>query len=309
MKATIKNGIMYLDEPIIDTENDYSIDNVDLSKIANETIAVDNIMEGLLLEKTFTPFSTDNNNDIVMKFKLKYDSDNDNKLFIAGTVTKKDKTLFSDNYELDSYELVEEILTTLKNNKNKNVSISSLNIITKGINIIKENLYSKAFNENILLSNELFNYRIEIFRAGTNNMIGVANRLLIQNDIMVLFEVILFNTEDSLDNTDIKVIINENEAIIFKSLKINSNNGKSIKYCSFDLNNTKIAKKNPSKEENYNAEKLKLKGLKLPNKDMSTSYLIEELLKNNEQETLIKCCKRNKRMNIVKININKYLLS
>ena len=140
-------------------------------------------------------------------------------------------------------------------------------------------------------------------------MIGVANRLLIQNEIMVLFEVILFNAEDSLDNTDIKVIINENEAIIFKNLKINSNNGKSIKYCSFDLNNTKIAKKNPSKEENYNAEKLKLKGLKLPNKDMSTSYLIEELLKNNEQETLIKCCKRNKRMNIVKININKYLLS
>ncbi len=309
MKATIKNGIMYLDEPIIDTENDYSIDSVDLSKIANETIAVDNIMEGLLLEKTFTPFNTDNNNDIVMKFKLKYDSDNDNKLFIIGTVTKKDKVLFSDNYELDLYELVEEILTTLRNNKNKNVNVSNLNIITKGINIIKENLYSKAFNENILLSNELFNYRIEIFRAGTNNMIGVANRLLIQNDIMVLFEVILFNAEDSLDNTDAKVIINENEAIIFKSLKINSNNGKSIKYCSFDLNNTKIAKKNPSKEENYNAEKLKLKGLKLPNKDMSTSYLIEELLKNNEQETLIKCCKRNKRMNIVKININKYLLS
>ena len=162
MKATIKNGIMYLDEPIIDTENDYSIDSVDLSKIASETIAVDNVMEGLLLEKTFTPFKTDNNNDIVMKFGLKYDSDNDNKLFITGTVTKKDKTIFSDNYELDSYELIEEILNALKNNKNKNVSISSLNIITKGINIIKENLYSKAFDENILLSNELFNYKIEI---------------------------------------------------------------------------------------------------------------------------------------------------
>ena len=45
MKATIKKGIMYLDEPIVDTENDYTIDSVDLNKIANERIAVDNVME------------------------------------------------------------------------------------------------------------------------------------------------------------------------------------------------------------------------------------------------------------------------
>ena len=140
-------------------------------------------------------------------------------------------------------------------------------------------------------------------------MLGIANRLLIQNDIMVLFEVISFDAEASLDNIDIKIIINENEAIIFKSLKLNSENGKSIKYCSFNLTNAKAAKKNPTKEESYNAEKLKLKGLKLPNKDMSTNYLIEELVKQNDQGTLIKCYKQNKKMNIVKININKYLLS
>ena len=52
MKATIKKGIMYLDEPIVDTENDYTIDSVDLNKIANERIAVDNVMEGILIEKT-----------------------------------------------------------------------------------------------------------------------------------------------------------------------------------------------------------------------------------------------------------------
>lgn len=308
MKATVKKGIMYLDEPIVDTENDYTIDSVDLNKIANERIAVDNVMEGILIEKTFTPFTTDSNNNMIMKFGLEYDSDN-SKLFVTGTVIKEDKEIFSGNYELDPYKLVEEILDTLVKNKNKNVSIPSLKAITKGINTIKEELYSKAFEKNILLSDELFNYRIEIFRADTNNMLGIANRLLIQNDIMVLFEVISFDAEASLDNIDIKIIINENEAIIFKSLKLNSENGKSIKYCSFNLTNAKAAKKNPTKEESYNAEKLKLKGLKLPNKDMSTNYLIEELVKQNDQGTLIKCYKQNKKMNIVKININKYLLS
>ena len=92
-------------------------------------------------------------------------------------------------------------------------------------------------------------------------------------------------------------------------LNLNSENGKSIKYCSYNLNDSKIAKKNPSKDETYNAEKLKLKGLKLPNKDMSTNYLVEELIKQNDQGTLIKCYKQNKKMNIIKVNINKYLLS
>ena len=42
---------------------------------------------------------------------------------------------------------------------------------------------------------------------------------------------------------------------------------------------------------------------------MSTNYLVEELIKQNDQGTLIKCYKQNKKMNIIKVNINKYLLS
>ena len=306
--STIKKGILYLDTPIEDIENDYVISKVNLNNLAKEKIAPNNTMEGILLERTFTPFNTDGNNNMNMKFDLNYDNDEE-KLVITGTVMKKEKELFSDTYDIDPHVLVDEILKSLAANKNKNVSVSNAPSITKGVNIVKENLYSKAFEENILLSNEEFNYRIDIYKAGTNNLLGIANRLLIQNDIMMLFEVIAFDTETSFSKIDIKVILNENEAIIFKSLNLNSENGKSIKYCSYNLNDSKIAKKNPSKDETYNAEKLKLKGLKLPNKDMSTNYLVEELIKQNDQSTLIKCYKQNKKMNIIKVNINKYLLS
>lgn len=308
MKATISEGIMYLDEPVLDEENNYRISKIDLNKIANEKIAPDNTMEGILLDRTFTPFNTDSSNNMNMNFKLEYD-DERKTLNVIGTVMKKDKELFSSSCGIDPYELVEDLLNTLSKNKNKNVSVSSSHVITRGINTVRGELYDKAFDENILLSNEEFNYRIDIYKTGTNNLLGIANRLLIQNDIMMLFEVIAFDAEASLNKVDIKIIINENEAIIFKSLNLNSENGKSIKYCSYHLNDSKIAKKNPSKDESYNPEKLKLKGLKLPNKDMSTKYLVEELVKQNDQGTLIKCYKQNKKMNIVKVNINKYLLS
>ena len=300
--STIKKGILYLDTPIEDIENDYVISKVNLNNLAKEKIAPNNTMEGILLERTFTPFNTDGNNNMNMKFDLNYDNAEEKLL-------KKEKELFSDTYDIDPYVLVDEILKSLAANKNKNVSVSNAPSIIEGVNTVKENLYSKAFEENILLSNEEFNYRIDIYKAGTNNLLGIANRLLIQNDIMMLFEVIAFDTETSFSKIDIKVILNENEAIIFKSLNLNSESGKSIKYCSYSLNDSKIAKKNPSKDETYNAEKLKLKGLKLPNKDMSTNYLVEELIKQNDQSTLIKCYKQNKKMNIIKVNINKYLLS
>ena len=218
--STIKKGILYLDTPIEDIENDYVISKVNLNNLAKEKIPPNNTMEGILLERTFTPFNTDGNNNMNMKFDLNYDNDEE-KLVITGTVMKKEKELFSDTYDIDPYVLVDEILKSLAANKNKNVSISNAPSITKGVNTVKENLYSKAFEENILLSNEEFNYRIDIYKAGTNNLLGIANRLLIQNDIMMLFEVIAFDTETSFSKIDIKVILNENEAIIFKSLNFN----------------------------------------------------------------------------------------
>ncbi len=53
---------------------------------------------------------------------------------------------------------------------------------------------------------------------------------------------------------------------------------------------------------------MKLKGLKLPDINASVVALNDELVTKNDVNTLVKAFKQNKRMNIVKIDINKYLL-
>ena len=73
--STIKKGILYLDTPIEDIENDYVISKVNLNNLAKEKIAPNNTMEGILLERTFTPFNTDGNNNMNMKFDLNYDNE------------------------------------------------------------------------------------------------------------------------------------------------------------------------------------------------------------------------------------------
>lgn len=306
--SKINKGILTLDTPIVDSENGYTIVNVDLNKLAKERIAQDSDMEGIKLNKAFTPFKSNKNNNMVMKFNIEYNDDTES-LALVGKVMQNDKVLFDTSVDLDVEQLIVDILDSLAQNTNNNVSLASLDMVKRAVNTAKETIYSKCFKENILLSNEEFNYRIDIFKAGTNNLLALANRLSISNDIITLYEVVAFDSGAVFDKVDVRVVINEEEAIYFKSLSLTSSNGKSIKYCNFSLNNAQIAKKNPNKNEKYNPEKLKLKGLELPAKESNTEFLLRELVNNNDQNTLIKCYKQNKKLSIVKVNINKYLLS
>ena len=293
--SKIKNGIVTLDTPVVDSENGYTIVNVDLNKLTKERIAQDSEMEGIKLNKAFTPFRSNKNDSMIMKFNLEYNNDTES-LDLVGKVTQGDK-------------VVVDILDSLAQNTNNNVSLASLEMIRNAVDTARNTIYSKCFKENILLSNEEFNYRIDIFKAGTNNLLALGNRLSISDDTITLYEVIAFDSNATFDKVDIRVVINEEEAIYFKSLSLNTTNGKSIKYCGFSLNNAQIAKKSPNKNEKYNPEKLKLKGLDLTAKESNTEFLLRDLLNNNDHNLLMKCYKQNKKLGVVKVNLNKYLLS
>ena len=73
--SKINKGILTLDTPIVDSENGYTIVNVDLNKLAKERIAQDSDMEGIKLNKAFTPFKSNKNNNMVMKFNIEYNDD------------------------------------------------------------------------------------------------------------------------------------------------------------------------------------------------------------------------------------------
>ena len=307
MKTTIKKGIVHLENPIVDKENDYSIDKINLNKLVARKIASDSIVDGIALDRIYNPINTDNENDkLTIKYNMQYEDETG--ITLTGSINKQDKEIFKIDANINIDTLVTQVTDSITNKNNKNINIASLSIIQDTLKDIKDKLYSAAFTNNVLLSNEEFNYRIDIYKSGTDNLLGIANIMFIDGNVMMLSEVIAFDSNASLSKIDIKMVIDENNAVIFKGLTLNSESGKSIKYCSFDLNDAKVAKKQPGRGETYNAEKLKLKGLKLPYKDMSTKYLLDELIKQNEHGNLIKCYKQNKSMNIVKINVNKYLL-
>ena len=64
--SKIKNGIVTLDTPVVDSENGYTIVNVDLNKLTKERIAQDSEMEGIKLNKAFTPFRSNKNDSMIM---------------------------------------------------------------------------------------------------------------------------------------------------------------------------------------------------------------------------------------------------
>ena len=88
--SKIKNGIVTLDTPVVDSENGYTIVNVDLNKLTKERIAQDSEMEGIKLNKAFTHFRRNKNDSMIMKFKLEYNKYTEH-VNLVGKVTHSDK--------------------------------------------------------------------------------------------------------------------------------------------------------------------------------------------------------------------------
>ena len=121
--SKINKGILTLDTPIVDSENGYTIVNVDLNKLAKERIAQDSDMEGIKLNKAFTPFKSNKNNNMVMKFNIEYNDDTES-LTLVGKVMQDDKVLFDTSVDLDVEQLIVDILDSLAQNTNNNVSLA-----------------------------------------------------------------------------------------------------------------------------------------------------------------------------------------
>ena len=302
----ISNGVITLSNPIEDKENGFLIDKIDLNKLVQKTIIADKKINGIVLSNELSSIEIDEDEepDKVIKYNLRYE---DEKVIMSGIIYKNDKEITKIEREIDIDTLVEQITKSVRNNIGMSFSITTIPVLSETLEEIKDQIYKSSFESNIMLTGEEYNHRINIYSEQTNDFLGVANRAYIENGSLILMETI-YNPNVSVTNQgniSIKIIIDEENVVIFDNLTLESSNGKSIKYCSFSLMYAKVAKR----KENNDATKLNMKGLKLPYRNSKTKILEDELILLNSQNALIRCYKQNKTMNIKKININKYLLS
>lgn len=296
----IENDVIILDNPIEDTENGYIIDRIDIKKLVSKRLMADSKIDGISLTNNLSVISF-REQDMIIKYGMQYDNE---KIIVTGTIFKDGTEDLKVDKEIDLNVLVNQITESIKERNCKGLNVSSLPIITEKLEEIKDEFYKTSFNNNIMLLREEYNYKINMYVSGTDTLIGTANRLLIEGNSLLLMEAIMFD-QYSLNNVDLKMIIDHENVVVFEDLLLDSSSGKSIKYCSFNIIDCRIAKK----REYNDPDKLKFKGIKLPYRNASTKALLDELLRLNSQNSLIRCYKQNKSMNIEKLNINKYLLS
>ena len=296
----IENDVIILDNPIEDTENGYIIDRIDIRKLVSKRLMADSKIDGVSLTNNLSVISF-REQDMIIKYGMQYDNE---KIIVTGTIFKDGEEHIKVDKEIDLEVLTTQITESIKERNGKGLNVSSLPIITEKLEEIKDEFYKTSFNNNIMLLREEYNYKINIYISGTDTLIGTANRLLIEGNSLLLMEAIMFD-QYSLNNVDLKMIIDHENVVVFEDLLLDSSSGKSIKYCSFNIIDCRVAKR----REYNNPDKLKFKGIKLPYKNASTKALLDELLRLNSQNSLIRCYKQNKSMNIEKLNINKYLLS
>lgn len=299
MSYTIENGIVTFEEPIKVNKN-YTIDSFDLNRISELQLVKNTKLNGIQLSDEYSMMQTKDSNNLKLDFEVIYEEE---KLKMTGDVLSWAGTsIITVEETLDANVIIDKAVDILKTNP-KIIDLSTINTLDVAVKSIKQKINDSAFENNILLAGEELEYRINLYDRNYS-LVGVANRAHIIENFITLGEVILFDNKTNINNLNIEIVLNNETIIKIIDLEQNAVSGDSIKYCRYGTSRAKIKLETGE----YDSNKMKLKGLKLPAIDASVMSLNEDLVSKNDVNLLVKAFKQNKRMNIVKIDINKYLL-
>lgn len=299
MSYTIENGMVTFEEPIKVNKN-YTIDSFDLNKISELQLVKNTKLNGIQLSDEYSMMQTKDSNNLKLDFEVIYEEE---KLKMTGDVLSWAGTsIITVEETLDANVIIDKAVDILKTNP-KIIDLSTINTLDVAVKSIKQKINDSAFENNILLAGEELEYRINLYDRNYS-LVGVANRAHIIENFITLGEVILFDNKTNINNLNIEIVLNNETIIKIIDLEQNAVSGDSIKYCRYGTSRAKIKLETGE----YDSNKMKLKGLKLPAIDASVMSLNEDLVSKNDVNLLVKAFKQNKRMNIVKIDINKYLL-
>lgn len=299
MSYTIENGMVTFEEPIKVNKN-YTIDSFDLNRISELQLVKNTKLNGIQLSDEYSMMQTKDSNNLKLDFEVIYEEE---KLKMTGDVLSWAGTpIITVEETLDATIIIDKAVDILKTNP-KIIDLSTINTLDVAVKSIKQKINDSAFENNILLAGEELEYRINLYDRNYS-LVGVANRAHIIENFITLGEVILFDNKTNINNLNIEIVLNNETIIKIIDLEQNAVSGDSIKYCRYGTSRAKIKLETGE----YDSNKMKLKGLKLPAIDASVMSLNEDLVSKNDVNLLVKAFKQNKRMNIVKIDINKYLL-
>lgn len=298
-KYTIENGVVTFAKPIKVNKN-YTIDTFDLNRISELQLVKNTKLNGIQLNDEYSMMQTKDSNNLKLEYEIIYD---ENKLKMTGDVLSwADSSIITVEEEIDATTIIDKAVEILATDP-KIIDLSSIESLDTAVKSIKQKINDSAFENNILLAGEELGYRINLYDRNYS-LVGVANRAHVVENFITLGEVILFDNKTNISNLNIEIVLNNDSIIKIIDLEQNAVSGDSIKYCRYSTSRAKIKLETGE----YDSTKMKLKGLKLPNINASVVALNDELVTKNDVNTLVKAFKQNKRMNIVKIDINKYLL-
>ena len=299
MNYTIENGMVTFEEPIVVNKN-YTVHLFDLNKISELQLVKNTKLNGIQLGDEYSMMQTKDSNNLKLDYEILYEND---KLKMTGDVLSwAGSSIITVEETLDANVIIDKAVDILKTDP-KIIDLSSIDSLDKAMKTIKQKINDSAFENNILLAGEELTYRINLYDRNYS-LVGVANRAHVIENFITLGEVILFDNKTNINNLNIEIVLNNESIIKIIDLEQNAVSGDSIKYCRYSTSRAKIKLETGE----YDSTKMKLKGLKLPDINASVIGLNEELTSKNDVNALVKAFKQNKRMNIVKIDINKYLL-
>ena len=299
MSYTIENGIVTFEKPIKVNKN-YEIDSFDLNRISELQLVKNTKLNGVQFNDEYSMMQIKDSNNLKLDFEVIYEEE---KLKMTGDVLSWAGTsIITVEETLDATIIIDKAIEVLKTDP-KIIDLSTINTLDVAVKSIKQKINDSAFENNILLAGEELEYRINLYDRNYS-LVGVANRAHIIENFITLGEVILFDNKTNISNLNIDIVLNNETIIKIIDLEQNAVSGDSIKYCRYGTSRAKIKLETGE----YDNTKMKLKGLKLPSIDASVMSLNEDLVSKNDVNLLVKAFKQNKRMNIVKIDINKYLL-
>lgn len=299
MSYTIENGIVTFEKPIKVNKN-YEINTFDLNRISELQLVKNTRLNGIQLNDEYSMMQTKDSNNLKLEYEIIYD---ENKLKMTGDVLSwADSSIITVEEEIDATTIIDKAIEILATDP-KIIDLSSIESLDAAVKSIKQKINDSAFENNILLAGEELGYRINLYDRNYS-LVGVANRAHVVENFITLGEVILFDNKTNISNLNVEIVLNNDTIIKIIDLEQNAVSGDSIKYCRYSTSRAKIKLETGE----YDNTKMKLKGLKLPDINAAVTVLNDELVTKNDVNTLVKAFKQNKRMNIVKIDINKYLL-